>query len=97
MGGVGLDVECGALLVRGVELPEEAVLDAGLVAVEGADAAGWVAGGRLDLDHLCAEVGEDASAEDAPVVGEVYDAVRGEHGQERRGWRPSAPASLRRW
>ena len=83
--GVRRDVERGALLVRGVELPEEAALDTGLVVVEGADAAGRVAGDGFDLDHLRAKVGEDAPAEDAPVVGEVYDAVRGEHRQGRPG------------
>jgi hypothetical protein len=72
-GGV-LEVEGYAPLV-GAEVEEiEALLGVNLVVVEGADGARGMAAGRLDRDHVGAEVGEQLRAVQPYLAGDIQDA-----------------------
>ena len=50
-----------------------------IVAIEGRNAARGIAGGRLDLQHVRAQVGEDLPAQQPALVGEIEHPVRAQH------------------
>jgi hypothetical protein len=79
-----LEIEHERLLAAVVIPEEERSLRICLVFVEGADAAGGVAAGRLDLDDLGTEARERKAAVLGLLVGELDDAYAGKRARARR-------------
>ena len=50
-----------------------------------ADAAGRLARGRFDLDHVRAHIGHQARGKPRPIVGQIQDAQSGERAQLDHG------------
>ena len=65
----------GEAALADVEVPpEDTAFRVGGVALERAEAPGRRAAGRFDLDHVGAQVGEEAAQELAAPIGELDDA-----------------------
>ena len=78
--GRGLvQVQHDGLLVAVVVPEEQRPLQARLVVQEGADAAGGVALGRLDLDHFRAEAGQQQAGIFRALVGDLDHPQTGQH------------------
>ena len=77
--GRGLQIKNDAALIGVVGEPVQPLLGVGVVVDEGRPAAGRVAAGRLDLDHIRAEVGEELAAGLSRLARQVQHAVRREH------------------
>jgi hypothetical protein len=76
-----VEVEHDAALAAREGPPVQRALRVLDVAGERPDATGTRAAGRLDVDHVGAEVAQDLAAEDSAVVGEVEDTARLQHGR----------------
>ena len=77
-----VQIERQGSLASGVVPPVEAAFGAGLVVEERSVAAADIAAGRLNLDHVCAESGQEFAGEVTSGVGtiEYSDAVERSHG-----------------
>ena len=86
-----VEIQRHAAFIIGVSPPKEAFFGMRLALVEGADMPRRAAAGRLDLDDVGAEIGEDFAAQQASLIGEVEDAIRAEEKIRLRsghGWSP---------
>ena len=72
---LGLDIDDDAAFVAAKRPPEQAVLRAGSVVDERAAATRGAAAGRLDLDHVRAEVGQRLPAPVEAALRHVDNAV----------------------
>ncbi len=72
-------IEGDAALAGGVRPPVETAFGIGIVAVERPEAARGIARRRLDLQHVRAQVGQDAPAQKPALVGEIEHAVWTQH------------------
>ncbi len=72
------EVECQRSFVEIVEPEPETAIMMRQVIIEGTDAASLVAGGRLDLDHVGAHVGQQSRAQMSAMRAEI------EHAQPRQ-------------
>ena len=75
----GVEVELDAAPVAGVSGPVEGLLTLGGAVEERWGLAGRGAAGRLDQNHIGAQVGEDVAAEQPALIGEVEHAVGAKH------------------